>query len=89
MALGYCNECRTLRSIVSLGQKWGSRECEWAPIPHTVLDRHEGCDGRVAEVDVHEGHELHGILACDACLAIVDRDALLERECRGAGRPIR
>lgn len=36
MPLGYCMHCERLKSIVKLGLKLGSRECEWAPVPHTL-----------------------------------------------------
>lgn len=39
MALGYCEDCKQLVTVTRRAQKWGSRECDWAPLEH------EGPDG--------------------------------------------
>lgn len=36
MPLGYCMHCERLKPIVKVGLKLGSRECEWAPVPHDL-----------------------------------------------------
>jgi hypothetical protein len=90
MPLGYCIECETLRTIVSLGQKWGSRECEWAPIEHPEPPRHRGCGGLIEQTGDGPGD-----FACGSCggndlgLIWFDEVEWGDSHCPGSGKPIR
>ena len=67
MALGFCMCCAELMTIVPQGQKWGSREINWAPGHHTMTV-HRGtddqpCGKRVYEFDV-EGTSRYECVEC-------------------------
>lgn len=83
MALGWCMECDTLRTIRPGEQKWGSREVNWYPVPHW-LTVHTKCGSPVTERD-------NTLLIRDECSKCgrVSGDEVHELPCPGHKRAIR
>ncbi len=48
MPLGYCMHCERLKPIVKVGLRLGSRECEWAPVPHDLPEPEPDSIERIA-----------------------------------------
>lgn len=85
-------ECDTLRSIVSLGLKLGSRECEWAPIDHDRPDRHVECNGTIewSETSNEDYTGPHWVATCVSCGVVPESQVVTTNEhCPGSRRPIR
>lgn len=99
MPLGYCMKCEQLKPIVKLGQKWGSRECEWAPIHHNRPDRHvRVVDEKFVECGTVEWSEINNedytgpqwVATCSQCGVVPEREVVpTDDECPGSRKPIR
>lgn len=82
MPLGYCMECKCLKPIVKLGLKWGSRQCEWAPVEHDQPDTHT-C-GEVVDWNeraCEDSRQLECVPICRKC-DVVELEAVIQ----GSGR---
>lgn len=89
MALGWCMKCETLRTIVKLALKLGSRECEWGPIEHDVPDTHRTCGGAIVESDSASGGTPR--YWCERCESFVGQFSRVigVGRCLGSRKPIR
>lgn len=91
MALGWCMECAQLKPIQTVGQKWGSRECEWAPVPHDV-ETHVACGSLVTWIEAKTAKgNTYWQPVCAKCgpLDAGLSGLMVSKPCPGSLRPIR
>ncbi|MGN6106819.1 MAG: hypothetical protein ACTHU0_17050 [Kofleriaceae bacterium] len=93
MPLGYCMQCAELKPIVKVAPRLGSRECEWAPVEHSLPATHRGCGGLVYDPNPEDADPEDagfGDFHCNSCIEVIYFDQVeWARRCPGSGQPIR
>lgn len=85
MPLGYCTHCHQLKNIRPVGQHWGTREVDWAPVIHNHLV-HVEC-GELVASDEETSTGTFRYTCVKHGLIFVDHIEL--KQCPGIGKPIK